>query len=242
MRKKLPGITERIISFLAWTSGLLTFTILGLIVIFLSLFINPKHFDGFVKLSCRLIIRALFIRVNLHGVDYVRKNSTFLFMSNHVNIFDVFVVFGRIPVYVRGVELEDHFTWPFYGRIIRRLGMIPISHTNPRAAIKSLKIAQETIADGTSVIIFPEGGRTLDGQFKPFKRGSFLLAKQAGVDIVPMVMVNAFRIKRKGNQLIRPGKMTVRFGEPVLYEDIKNLKTSDISSLVQQKMTALIEQ
>lgn len=226
---------------LAWSAGLLTFSCCGLIVLLLGLVINPKKFDPLVKLFCRMIVRSVGIRVQVEGREFVKPNTTYLFMSNHVNIFDVFIVFGYIPTYVRGVELEDHFSWPFYGRLIKRLGMIPISHKNPRAAIKSLNMAQETIAGGTSIIIFPEGGRTLDGQFKPFMRGTFLLAKQANVDIVPMVMIDSFNIKRKVSPLIRPGKMRLRFGQPIPYDSIKNLKTADISDQVRAVMLELHE-
>ena len=239
MNEKTARFTERLVSGFVWITGLCTFVFLGSIVVFLSLFVQAKYFDGFVKACCRSVIRSLFIRINIEGRDHIRPDTTYLFMSNHVNIFDVFILFGYIPTLVRGVELDDHFTWPFYGRIIRRLGMIPISHSNPRAALKSLNSAKEAIAEGTSILILPEGGRTLDGQFKPFMRGTFLLAKQAGVDIVPMAMIGAFEIKRKGSNLIRPGKLTLRFGEPIPFEKIKDQKTKDISDYVRQKMLDL---
>lgn len=234
-------LKTRLLSLLAWTSGLITFVCCGLIVLLLGLVIHPKKFDPLVKLFCRMVVRAVGIRVQVQGREFIKTNTTYLFMSNHVNIFDVFIVFGYIPAYVRGVELEDHFSWPFYGRLIKRLGMIPISHKHPRAAIKSLSVAQQTIADGTSIIIFPEGGRTLDGRFKPFMRGTFLLAKQSGVDILPLVMIDSFNIKRKGSPLIRPGKMRLRFGPPIPYDRLKNLKTADISDHVRAVMLDLFE-
>ncbi len=226
-------------STLAWTSGLVTFLLCGLIVLLLGLVIHPKKFDPLVKFFCRMIVRSVGIRVQVEGKEFVQPNMTYLFMSNHVNIFDVFIVFGYIPTYVRGVELEDHFSWPFYGRLIKRLGMIPISHKNPRSAMNSLKTAQQILSGGTSIVIFPEGGRTLDGQFKPFMRGTFLLAKQGGVDILPMVMIDSYSIKHKGSQLIRPGKMRLRFGPPIFFEQIKDKKTADISDHVRSVMLEL---
>ncbi len=240
MRKPVNLLT-RLFSIFAWTTGLFTFFLCGLFVLVLGIFINPKKFDPLVKLFCRMIVRAVGIRVQVEGREHVQPGITYLFMSNHVNIFDVFIVFGYIPTYVRGVELEDHFSWPFYGRLIKRLGMIPISHKNPRSAMNSLKRAQQIMSGGTSIVIFPEGGRTLDGVFKPFMRGTFLLAKQAGADILPMVMIDSFNIKRKGSQLIRPGKMRLRFGAPIPYDSIKNLKTADMSDQVRTVMLELCE-
>jgi 1-acyl-sn-glycerol-3-phosphate acyltransferase len=235
----LRKIKEILISVFVWISGLSVFIPLGLIILLLSIFINPKHFDHFIKASCRIILRFLCIRIQVEGLDLFQTHQTYVFMSNHVNLFDVFVLYGYIPNFVRGIELDKHFDWPFYGLIIRRLGMISISHTNARSALKSLKRAKRAIADGTSIIILPEGGRTLDGKFKPFKRGSFLLAKEAGVDIVPLVMVGAYHIKQKGSLLIRPGKMALRFGEPISYQDIKDLEIHEIASCVQHRMSGL---
>jgi 1-acyl-sn-glycerol-3-phosphate acyltransferase len=235
----LKNIKINLVSILAWTLGLTIFIPFGLLVLALSILINPKHFDPFIKAGCRIVLRFLFIRVQVKGREHLQIQKTYLFMSNHVNLFDGFVLLGHIPNFIRGVELDEHFNWPFWGWIIRRLGMIPISHSNARSAMESLKKAKQMIAEGTSMVILPEGHRTLNGKFSPFKRGAFLLAKEAEVDIVPVVMVGAFEINRKGSLLIRPGKMTLRFGEPILYQDIKELNMEEIASLVHKKMSAL---
>ncbi len=232
-------IREKRISTVVWILGLSAFIPLGSIILLLSLFINPQHFDPFIKLSCRVILRFLCIRIRVEGLEHVRPPQTYIFMANHVNIFDVFVLYGYIPGFVRGVELDEHFGWPFYGLLIRRLSMIPISHTNARSALRSLRHAQTALAGGTSIVILPEGGRTLTGNLSPFKRGSFLLAQQSEIDIVPVVMVDAYRIKHKGSSLIRPGKMTLRFGEPIAYQDIKHLNTRNLTAHVQHIMSAL---
>ena len=242
MIENFRKIREILISVLVWISGLSAFIPLGLMIIVSSIFFNPKHIDRIIKAGCRTILRLLCIRMQVEGLRHFQTHQTYLFMSNHVNIFDVFVLYGCIPNFVRGVELDRHFNWPFYGLIICRLGMIPISHTNARSALKSLKRAKRAIADGTSIVILPEGGRTLDGKLKPFKRGPFLLAKEAGVDIVPMVMAGAYQIKRKGSLLIRPGKITLRFGEPISYQDIKDLEIDEITSRVHDKMSELFDQ
>ena len=242
MTKKLIKFKDVFISVLLWISGLVFFIPFGTSILFLSIFVNPRYFDKYIKGGCRLLIRFLCIRVTIEGLDHFQEDQTYLFMSNHVNLFDVFVLYGYIPNFVRGVELDDHFQWPFYGILIRRLGMIPISHTNPRKALKSLQAARHAIDEETSIIILPEGGRTLDGKFKPFKRGTFLLAKDANVDIVPMVMIDAYQINRKGSLLIRPGKMKVRFGEPIAWDKIKEMEVNEIKSFVRQKMKNLFNQ
>jgi 1-acyl-sn-glycerol-3-phosphate acyltransferase len=239
---KLNRIKEQLISTAVWIFGLSAFIPLGSMIILLSFFIDPKHFDPFIKMVCRVILRCLCIRVRVEGLEHVQPQQTYIFMANHVNIFDVFVLYGYLPEFFRGVELDEHFEWPFYGLLIRRLGMIPISHTNARSALKSLHYARKMLAGGTSIVILPEGGRTLTGQLSPFKRGAFLLAKKAEVDIVPVMMVGAYQIKRKGSSLIRPGSMTLRFGPPIAYQDIKNVDVRELTSRVQHIMSALFHQ
>jgi 1-acyl-sn-glycerol-3-phosphate acyltransferase len=118
--------------------------------------------------------------------------------------------------------------------------MIPISQSDARAALQSLKIAQEALAGGTSILVLPEGGRTLDGELQPFKRGAFLLAKRAGVDVVPVVMVGAYKILQRGRRLIRPGKMLLRFGAPIPAARLEALETGAIAGHVRGRMADLI--
>lgn len=241
MIEKWRRIGEIPISVLVWMTGLCAFVPISLAVMFLSLFSDPKQFDRFTKIGCRLILRFLFIGVKVEGLSNLVKNHTYLFMCNHVNIFDVFVLYGHIPNYFRGVELDEHFDWFYYGKVIRCLGMIPISQTNGRSAMKSLNEAQKVMAAGTSVLILPEGGRTLDGDLQPFKRGAFLLARKAKADIVPLIMTGAFQIKRKGSLRIKPGNMTLRFGEPIAYTEMKDMAITEIESHVRKKMLALFD-
>jgi len=231
---------EVVLSCAAWLCGLTAFVFLGLLFLGLSRLIDPKHFDAAIKAACRVILRCTFICVQVQGRERIRPEQTYLFMANHVNIFDVFVLYGYIPNFFRGVELDEHFGWFFYGPIIRRLGMIPISQTSGRRALKSLKRAQEALGAGTSILILPEGGRTLDGRLQPFKRGSFLLAQKARADIVPLALVGAFDIYRKGSRLIRPGRMRLLFGHPVEYRTIADLDASQLEACIRRKMLDLI--
>ncbi len=228
-----------LVSGLAWISGVTVFMLAGSLVLLASLFMNPRRFDRLIKAACRLIVRALFVRVQVTGAQQLQAEKTYLFMANHVNLFDVFVLYGHVPHSFRGVELDDHFSWFFYGRIIKAIGMIPISHTRARSAMKSLEKAKEALDHGTSVLILPEGGRTLTGRLEPFKRGTFYLAKEGGVEVAPLMMIGAYAINRKGSLLIRPGKMTLAVGQPIGHGEIKDLTVDEIKTLVFERMKAL---
>lgn len=236
----IKSFATLLLSTLAWISGLSLFVTGGTILLILSFFFPPKRFDPLIKAACRMLIRFLFIRINVRGYQPALSQQTCLFMANHVNLFDVFVLYGYIPNYLIGVELDKHFTWPLYGPIIRRMGMIPISHTNGRSALQSLNQAKQALANAISILILPEGHRTRTGRLGPFKRGAFLLAKEAGADIVPVVMIGAYHINRKGSLLIRPGKMILQFGQVIPYRDIEKMASDEIALTVRQKMIALL--
>ncbi|MBN2089034.1 1-acyl-sn-glycerol-3-phosphate acyltransferase [candidate division KSB1 bacterium] len=242
MNIRIQNIFEWAITIGIWMIGLGLFIPIAFIIILGSFLTNSRSFDKFIKACARLILRCMFVRVQIEELEKFDHQKVFIFIANHVNILDILILFGHIPNYVRGVELDKHFSWPLYGLVLRRMGHIPISHQNPRRAMQSITAAQNAINSGTSIIILPEGGRTLDGHFKPFKRGSFLLAKQAMVDIIPTVMINAFQVMRKGSLKIRPGKIVLRFGKIISYHSIQELEIDEIKTLVHSEMTRLFNQ
>ena len=231
---------EKIVSLLVWTIGFATFIPFGLFIIIYTLLFDPKHIDPFLKAGCRFVMKAMFINIKVSGLEHVDPTKTYIFMANHVNLFDGLVLYGHIPNFVRGVELETHFNWPFWGLIVKRIGNIPISRAGGRQALQSLDQAKQRIADGTSIIILPEGTRTLTGELGEFKRGPFILAKGAGADIVPMAMINAYRIKRKGSSIIHPGTMELRFGAPIPYQELKSLNTREMQRVVETRIGGLL--
>lgn len=233
---------EWVVTIFIWIIGLGLFIPLAIIIIAGSFITRSRSFDKFIKAFARFMLRCMLVRVQIEESEKFDRQQVFIFMANHVNILDILILYGHIPNYVRGVELDKHFSWPLYGMVLRRMGHIPISHQNPRRAMQSLAAAQNAINNGTSIIILPEGGRTLDGNFRPFKRGSFLLAQQAGVDIIPVVMIDAYHVMRKGSLKIRPGRIILRFGKIISYPSIQKLEVDEIKALVHREMTQLFNE
>jgi len=239
-----PGkasICEKTVSAVIWILGSLYFVILIPFATLLMIVFKPRTCDPMVKYLCRLFIRGLSIRVKPEGLENIDPQQTYVFMSNHVNIFDAFILNGHIPNFARALELNTHFNWPIYGAAIRRFGNIPVSHENPRQALASLKKAEQALNQGTSIVILPEGGRTLDGQLKPFKRGPFLLAQNVRFDVVPIVLSGAYKVKRKGASLIRPGTIVCRFGKVIPSAQIHSMETDDLRQYVRDIMQEMIK-
>jgi len=104
---------------------------------------------------------------------------------------------------------------PFLGWAMRSMGFIPVDRKNRREAIKSFEQAAERIRAGRPVLLFPEETRSTDGNLLPFQRGGFLIALKSHLPIVPVGLEGPARLLPKYSYLLRPGRVTVRFGDPI---------------------------
>jgi len=230
-----------LVSFYVWFVGGLYFICLCFIVIFLTFFLKPETIDPFLKKSFKLLFKIIFVKVRVAGAENVDPNQTYLFMSNHVSLFDIPLLAAYIPTFVRAVEALRQFKWPVYGWAIRRLGNIPIDRKNIHASIRSIKKTEQVIKNGTSIAILPEGHRTPDGQIRTFKRLPFHLAKQAKVPIIPIGLSGLFQLKSRDSWVIRPRSIFIRFGKPVFPETIEKLSKEDLNFFIHDQISALID-
>lgn len=232
---------KHLISAYCWFVGGIYFFLLLFLFIILSLLIPQRILDSFFKISLKILFKILFIQVRSEGRENVEKDKTYLFMSNHESLFDIPLLEAYIPTFVRGVEALRHFKWPVYGWAIRLVGNIPIDRKNIRASIKSMKVTEKALKKGKSIIILPEGHRTLDGNLGPFKKLPFHLAKLAGVPVIPIGLSGLFELKNKGSWLIRPRPVTIKFGQPIFPDKIPTLRTEELRDYVREKIEALTE-
>ncbi|MCF7793174.1 MAG: 1-acyl-sn-glycerol-3-phosphate acyltransferase [Candidatus Cloacimonetes bacterium] len=183
----------------------------------------------------------MFIKVEVEGAEKLKKDKIYLFMANHVSLFDVPFLKAYIPAHVVGVEAHHQFNWPIYGWLIKRLKTIPIRRDNIHASMKSIKKALQVLHRGTSLIILPEGHRTLDGKMREFKKLPFYLAKKAEVDLVPIGLSGLFSLKPKKSWHIRPGKIKIKFGKIITSDQIKKMEVEEIRDLTYDRIKSLIE-
>jgi len=163
----------------------------------------------------------------------------YLYMFNHVSMFDQFMIGAYIGHYITAVAAIETFRYPIFGLILKKYGIIPIVRQKIRKAIASLKDAEEAIKQGTSFLISPEGTRTLTGEIGPFKKGPFHLAKNTNATIVPIALRGGFRAKRKNDWRLQPGVLTVVFGEPISSTNYKELDIKELKDLISKKIIEL---
>jgi 1-acyl-sn-glycerol-3-phosphate acyltransferase len=157
-------------------------------------------------------------------------------MPNHQSNFDIPVLLGRIPIQFRWLAKAELFKIPIFGRGMRGCGYISIDRSNRKSAFHSLKEAARKIRDGVSVLVFPEGTRSTDGKIIPFKKGGFVLAVDAGVPIVPIVISGTHTVMPKGRLLIESRDVVMQILAPIDTSDYTRKTKEDLMEKVRKSI------
>ena len=189
--------------------------VLGAISVASSLVDRSGRFaHGCARLWSRLILATTGVRVRVEGLDRLVPGTTYIFVSNHQSIYDIPVIFWWLPYQLRIIAKESLGAFPFIGWHLRRSGHLLVDRRNPdRAGI--LKRWRGLVVNGLSLIIFPEGTRSADGRVARFKAGSFMLAIEAGLPVVPLSIVGTRFVMRKGHLAVAPGDVTLAIHAPI---------------------------
>jgi 1-acyl-sn-glycerol-3-phosphate acyltransferase len=159
-----------------------------------------------VSLWSRLVLRLVGVRIDSAGLEHVPEGPA-VFAANHASAADIPVVYAGLPAQFRFIHKRSLYLLPVVGQILLLGGHIGIDRKRAFRARRSLERAAARIRSGTSVLVFPEGTRSRDGRIRPFKRGSFLLAIDAGVPVVPISLVGVTRVMPGGLLSLRPGSV-----------------------------------
>ena len=216
-------------SALLWLVSLLHFAVAVPCLIALAIVLDPKKHDWLQRAFCRRIMFFSGARVRVVFEPGFDPHKTCFFISNHVNLFDPFVLYCAIPQFVRGWELESHFEIPVYGWLMKRFGNVPVPDVRRPADLKRMwRLTRDAINHGTSLIVFPEGKRTRDGRVDDFQDGAFRVAQQLEIPIVPVSIVGSFKHHRTGHWMFWPAEIRV-----VLHDTIEtsSLNKEDVPAL-----------
>jgi 1-acyl-sn-glycerol-3-phosphate acyltransferase len=173
------------------------------------------------------------VKVRVEGGENIPASPA-VYMSNHVSHFDVFAILGFLMVQFRWAVKRELFRIPLFGLAMKKCGYIMIDRANHEKAVESMQLAAGKIREGTSVLIFPEGTRSVDGQLKtPLKKGGFHLAIKAGVPIVPITVRGSYEILAKNSNKVCPGTISIRIGSPIEIagHDIKTLMDATVLAI-----------
>ena len=222
-------------SIFRWTLGLVTFIIMGPVVLLLLPFERLRFRIG--SIFSRALLWSLGGKLVTDGG--FPDDRRYIIMANHTTFADPLIIASIAKGRYTGLIAESQTHYPLWGSLVKLFKVIPIKRRDPLAAKKAIKLAEQRLAEGFHVIILPEGTRTLTGKMGPLKKGGFHMAMNSGASILPIGIEGGFAFKSKTSWMLRPGRITIRFGEPIEPETYNQLTMEDVMAEVRQRLLEL---
>lgn len=160
-----------------------------------------------------LILVTTRVRLNISGVDRIQLGSAYVLICNHQSIYDIPILFWSLPLQLRIIAKASLGFFPVLGWHLRYTGHLLVNRNSPGSS--TLKQVARLMKRGHSLIVFPEGTRSVDGRLGRFKRGLFLMAIKAGLPIVPVAVIGSRHIMKKGRLMTCPGEVGVVVHDPI---------------------------
>lgn len=190
--------------------------VLGIAALVVSFFDSSgRRQHAIAQLWSKMIMGTILSPVTVIGAENLEGQRAAIYAANHISAIDIPLLYSRLPFQFRIIAKKELFTTPCVGWYLKRSGQLPVDRDNPRASIRSLNAAVESMQAGTPLVIFPEGGRAPDGHIMPFMAGPFYAAIKAQVDLIPMAIVGTYELLPMNSFHLRPRPLYLMVGKPI---------------------------
>lgn len=218
----------------AWTAILITMSFLILP------FTRQSTHTAIWRFWARSMLWLCGARVRVRGVENLDMTQHYVFASNHLSLIDSPVLVAYLPHTVRFLAKRELFSIPFMGWYMANQGHIAIDRGEVRATLKSMAEAAAVIdRESKSVLVFPEGTRSMDGNLQEFKDGAALLAIRAKTPIVPVAVVGTEKVLPSKSKEIRGGNVELRIGKPIPTAGLDQKQRSQVTAELRAAVVAL---
>ncbi len=234
--------------FYRWRSNALQTPVLALVTAvcgLAALAVSPVDKKGraqhwIARLWARCGVWSTLSRLKVEGGENLSKRRVAVYAPNHTSYMDIPVIFAALPFQFRILAKKELWKWPFIGWYLERSGQMPIDIANPHATLSSLGGAVKTLRKGMPLVVFPEGGRTSDGELRPFLSGAAYLAIRAQVPLVPIVLKGVYDLLPIHTHHFYPGELTVRVGEPIETKGMSVKQNGELTERLREAMEAML--
>ncbi len=191
---------------------------------------------------CTLAVFFSGIRIRVEGIEKIDSKGYYMFVINHSSAYDIPILVTSLPFHINFIAKKELFSIPFFGQGIRALGHIPLNRSNARKAHESIKKAVKQLHEKhRSMILFPEGTRSLTGRVGEFKRASFALVKEAGIKLVPVLIHGADKVAHKKSWYLTPGYVKVVISDPINEKTIAHASKEELMEMVHARIVSMQE-
>ncbi len=234
-----------------WLSRLRSYLILDLLIWFYTLLLGLLALPGglfdrsgrrlhwFSRAWSWLIMKTILSPVKVTGLDRIDTSKTHVYAVTHASAMDIPFLYVYLPFQFRIVFKKELLSYPIVGWQLKRSGQVCIDQQKPTNSIAAIRSAVKSLKSGMPLVIFPEGGRTPDGEIKPFLPGAFFLAIKAQVDIVPVALIGTYELLPMDTYHIKCRPLEMRVGDPISTAGLTMRDTEAVSEKVHKAIEDL---
>ncbi len=178
---------------------------------------DPRLFNAIGRKWSGFLLKLCSINCKITGLEKLDPDKTYVYVCNHSSLFDIPVVLASLKDDVRIMYKKELEKIPIFGYGLRKSNFIAVTRSNPRNAMASIEEAVKTVRENASVLVFPEGTRSVDGKLGSFKRGAFVLASRSDKEIVPVAIQGTSAILPSKSFKLQGGDVLVNIGRPMSF-------------------------
>lgn len=207
----------RIYQWLIAAPILLVLTFLTCVVTYICIWLFGSSWGGYYPpmVWSRIVCLLWGVRVKVKGKENIDPNQSYVFVANHQGAFDIWAIYGFLGHRFKWLMKKELRKVFFVGATCAAAGHVYVDDSTIHGIKQTIADAEKRLTDGTSVVIFPEGSRTFDGEMIPFKRGAFMLASEFGLPVVPITIQGSFRAMPRTTYNVRPGRIVLTIHKPI---------------------------
>jgi 1-acyl-sn-glycerol-3-phosphate acyltransferase len=235
------GILSRLRSYFILDPLIWFYTVvMGLVSLPVSLFGDKERvLHAFARAWSQLIMKTISSPVKVIGLDRIDTSKPHVYAVNHASALDIPVLYVNLPFQFRILFKSELLSYPIIGWHLKRSGQICVNQQEPTRSVAQIRSALKSLKAGMPLVIFPEGGRTPDGEIKPFMPGAFFLAIKAQADIVPVALVGTYDLLPMNTYHIKCRPLEMRVGKPIPTAGLKGHDMEALAAKVQKAMEQL---
>ena len=197
-------------------AGLGTVVIAIAVVVYSAFRPRGPFGESIINAFGRLWVTVSGIRLQVSGLENIEAGVPYIVVSNHRSNIDIMTLARALPIPIRFLSKKEVLQFPLLGAAMRGVGMVPLDRELGRKELASIiRSARLLASEGRSLVVFPEGTRSLTGEMLPFKYGAFFIAAQVGCPVLPVAISGTREVWPPQSWLIRGGPVNVKVMPPI---------------------------
>jgi 1-acyl-sn-glycerol-3-phosphate acyltransferase len=215
--------------------------VMGLISLISSyLGASEDRLHHLAQIWSHMMLCLAFIRPEVSGLENLDRGQNYVFVANHASYFDTPVIIAGLPFQIRFFAKLGLFSIPLLGTHLGRAGHFPVDFDSVRASLKSMTQAARAISEKhVSVVIFPEGGRSME-HLEDFKEGAAYIAIKSGVPVVPVAIIGTREILKMHTTVARPGIAKLIIGKPMETSHLKIQDRDHLTAMLRNQIAEML--